>query len=272
MAKDKRRAELDKFLAQSRELPAPPGSPSEQVIWLILARHGSADGAERAFRSLWKRYVDVNEFRVAKASEIAAIIGRSVRGDTITVSEESRGFLRRFHKDQHTIDWTATETMTIEQLRKYLAALPDSGRELGLALFLHYCRRAEAADAEEAQVATPDGGKPKKRSDKDLAQLVDRLRLAAALATKGEVVAKTREAQATKGLVSAWEPGSAPEAPPMAPPKPPERIAIPTPPVPPVAQPEHVPGAPARGGKGAARPHTTRGVKARPDSKGSSRR
>ena len=65
MGKDKRRAELDKFLAQSRELPAPPGNPSEQVIWLILARHGSKEGAERAFRALWKRFVDVNEFRVA---------------------------------------------------------------------------------------------------------------------------------------------------------------------------------------------------------------
>jgi hypothetical protein len=274
VAKDKRRAELEKFLAQSKELPAPPGTPSEQVIWLILARHGSAEGAERAFKSLWKRFVDVNEFRVAKASEIASIIGRSVRGDTITVSEESRGFLRRLHKDQHTIDFTVTEAMTIEQLRKYLAGLPDAGRELGLALFLHYCRRAEAADAEEAAAVAPEGTKPKKRGEKELGQLVDRLRLTAALATKGEVVAKTREAQATKGLVAAWAPGSAPEALPMEPPKPPERIAIPQPPIPPPAPPEPVPGAagPARGGKGAARPHTTRGAKARTDNKGSSRR
>jgi hypothetical protein len=213
----------------------------------------------------------VNEFRVAKASEIAAVIGRSVRGDTITVSEESRGFLRRFHKDQHTIDFSVTETMTIEQLRKYLLGLADSGRELGLALFLHYCLRAEAADAEEAADATQEGQKPKRRGEKDLAQIVDRLRLAAALAAKGEVVAKTREAQVSRGLVAAWKPGSAPEAPPMAPPKPPERIAIPQPPVPPQA-PDHVPGVAARGGKGAARPHTTRGAKARTDNKGSSRR
>lgn len=273
MVKDKRRAELDKFLAQSRELPAPPGSPSEQVIWLILARHGSKDGAERAFRALWKRFVDVNEFRVAKASEIASIVGRSVRGDTITVSEEARGFLRRFHKDQHTIDWTVTESMTIDQLRKYLSGIQDSAKELGLALFLHYCRRAEAADAEEAAAPVPEGTKPKKRGEKDLANLVDRMRLTAALAAKGEVVAKTREAQATKGLVAAWEPGSAPEALPMEPPKPPERIAIPQPPpMPPPEEGEPVPGAPARGGKGAARPHTTRGAKARTDNKGSSRR
>jgi len=270
VGKDKRRAELDRFLAQSRELPAPPGSPSEQVIWLILARHGSKDGAERAFRALWKRFVDVNEFRVAKASEIASIIGRSVRGDTITVSEEARGFLRRFHKDQHTIDWTATESMTIEQLRKYLSSTQDSAKELGLALFLHYCRRAEAADAEESAAPTAEGTKPKKRGEKDLANLVDRLRLTAALATKGEVVAKTREAQATKGLVAAWEPGSAPEALPMEPPKPPERQAIPEPPQPRPAEPAQ--GAPARGGKGAARPHTTREAKARTDNKGSSRR
>jgi hypothetical protein len=267
VAKDKRRAELDKFLAQSRELPAPPGSPSEQVIWLILASHGSKEGADRSMKALWKRYVDVNEFRVAKAAEIASIIGRNVRGDVITVSEESRGFLRRFHKDQHTIDWAATESMTIEQLRKYLAAAGDSAKELGLAIFLHYCRRAEAADAEEAQPPPADGAKPKKRGDKDLAQIVDRLRLTAALAAKGEVVAKTREAQAARGLVAAWRPGSAPEAPPMPePPPPPDPRAIPQPATPP---PEHVP---SRGGKGAARPHTSRGSKARTDNKGSSRR
>ncbi|HEX5137452.1 MAG TPA: hypothetical protein VFY93_10795 [Planctomycetota bacterium] len=272
MGKDKRRAELDKFLAQSRELPAPKGSPTEQVIWLVLARHGSKDGAERAFRALWKRFVDVNEFRVAKASEIAAIVGRAVRGDAIRVSEEARGFLRRFHKDHHTIDFAATETMTIDQLRKYLAALPDSARELGLALFLHYCRRAEAADAEEAAPPPPEGAKPKKRNEKDLAQLVDRLRLSAALAAKGEVVAKTREALAAKGFVAAWEPGSAPEAPPMdPPPPPPERKENPAPATPPAAAPGPVP-APARGGKGAARPHTARGSKARTDNKGSSRR
>jgi len=271
VAKDKRRAEVEKFVAQCRELRAPSGSPAEQVIWLVLARHGSKEGAERAFRALWKRFVDVNEFRVAKASEIASIIGRSVRGDAVRVSEEARGFLRRFHKDQHTIDFAATETMTLDQLRKYLAALPDSARELALGLYLHYCRRAEAADAEEAAAPTAEG-KPKRRGEKELGQLSDRLRLAAAVATKGTVVPKVREALAARGLVAAWEPGSAPEAPPMDPPAPPVRPEIPQPVLPAAPNPQDAaPGTSARGGKGAPRPHTTRESKTRRD-KHSSRR
>jgi hypothetical protein len=271
VARDKRRAELDKFLAQCKELPAPPATPSEQVIWLVLARHGSKEGAERAFRSLWKRFVDVNEFRVAKAGEVAAVIGRSVRGDAVRVAEEARGFLRRFHKDHHTIDFAATEAMTIEQLRKYLAGVGAPARELGLALFLHYCRRAEAADAEEAQGAVAEG-KPKKRSEKELAVLVDRMRLAAAVAAKGEVVAKAREAQASRGLVGAWEPGSAPEAPPME--SPPEVVEAPEPV--PADPPDDLaaaeePAATERGGKVAARPHTTREAKARQDKRSSRR-
>jgi len=272
VAKDKRRAELEKFAAQCRELPAPKGTPSEQVIWLVLARHGSAEGAERAFRSLWKRFVDVNEFRVAKATEIAAIIGRSVRGDAVRVAEEARGFLRRFHKDHHTIDFTVTETMTVEQLRKYLANLGESARELGLALFLHDCRRAEAADAEEAQAPTAET-KPKKRSEKDLGQLADRMRLASAVAAKGEVVAKAREAQASRGLVAAWVPGSAPVAPPMETPVAPEEeeAGEPVPDLP--ADPEigEATSVLERGGKAAPRPHTTREAKARHDKRSSRR-
>ena len=273
MVKDKRRAELEKFLAQCKELPAPQGTPSEQVIWLVLARHGSEDGAERAFRSLWKRFVDVNEFRVAKATEVAAIIGRSVRGDAVRVSEEARGFLRRFHKDHHTIDFTATESMTIDQLRKYLANLGEPARELGLALFLHYCRRAEAADAEEAQPPAPDA-KPKKRGEKELAVLVDRMRLTSAVATKGEVVPKTREAQASRGLVAAWKPGSAPEAPPMPVPAPveAEEAPEPLPDLPDqIEASDEETGASERGGKAAPRPHTTREVKTRHDKRSSRR-
>lgn len=273
MAKDKRRAELEKFAVQCRELPAPPGTPSEQVIWLVLARHGSKEGAERVFRSLWKRFVDVNEFRVAKATEVAAIIGRAVRGDAIRIAEETRGFLRRFHKDHHTIDFTATEAMTTDQLRKYLASLGEPARELGLALFLHYCRRAEAADAEEAQVATAET-KPKRRGEKELGLLADRMRLASAVAAKGEVVPKTREAQASKGLVAAWEPGSAPEAPPMETPVEPEEEEALEPIPEPPAEPEAAEGTAAtteRGGKVAARPHTTRETKARQDKRSSRR-
>ncbi len=272
MAKDKRRAELEKFAAQCRELPAPAGTPSEQVIWLVLARHGSKDGAERAFRALWKRFVDVNEFRVAKATEVAAIIGRAVRGDAVRVSEEARGFLRRFHKDHHTIDFAATEAMTTDQHRKYLASLGEPARELGLALFLHDCRRAEAADAEEAQVPAPET-KPKKRGEKELAHLVDRMRLTSAVASKGEVVPKTREAQASRGLVAAWEPGSAPEAPPMEVPAEPEAEEAPEPIAEPLVEPEAAEehSGTERGGKVAARPHTTRETKARQDKRSSRR-
>jgi hypothetical protein len=267
VTKDKRRAEIDRFLAQYRELGAPAGSPAEQVIWLVLARHGSADGAERAFRALWKRFVDVNEFRVAKATEISTVIGRYVRGDAITVAEEARAFLRRFHKDQHTIDFGATETMTIEQLRKYLAGLTEAVREMGLALFIHYCQRAQRSEeAATAEAAEAPENKAKKRGERDLAQLVDRLRLACAVAAKGEMVAKAREPLAAKALATAWAAGAAPEAQPL-----PGANPGPAPETEGARAPgDPVPGGTSRG-KGATRPRTMRAVKTRQDKRSSRR-
>jgi hypothetical protein len=266
VTKDKRRAEIDRFLAQYKELKAPAGSAAEQVIWLVLARHGSADGAERAFRALWRRFVDVNEFRVAKATEISAVISRHVRGDAITVAEEARAFLRRFHKDHHTIDFGATESMTMEQLRKYLTGLPEATREMGLALFIHYCQRAQRIDEVAAEVE-PGETKPKRRGERDLAQLVDRLRLACSIAAKGEVVAKAREQLAGKALGAAWAPGAAPEAPPSsgANGPAPEGEAVRS-----GSSVDPAPGVASRG-KGATRPRTTRPAKARQDKRSSRR-
>ena len=78
----------------------------------------------------------IGSFSTSRASRIAA--------------EDARGFLRRFHKDQHTIDFAITRAMTVEQLRKYLAGAEDFVREMALALFVYYC----AAEVEEEQEAT----------------------------------------------------------------------------------------------------------------------
>jgi hypothetical protein len=201
-SRDKRRADLAKFIKNYRDLGVPAGSAGEQTLWVILARHGSKEGATRALRALWRRYVDINEFRVAKATEIATVIQRNVKNDPYRVAEQLRGWLQRFHKDQHTVDFGVTRDMTVEQLRKYLANAADYVQEIALALFLFYGSHEVALEAEAASGA--EEGKPRKRPEKEVTLAAERLRLLTATAAKGSVVAKTRQALAARGFARAW--------------------------------------------------------------------
>jgi hypothetical protein len=200
-SRDKRRADIARFVKNYRDLGAPAGTAGEQTLWVILARHGSKEGATRALRALWRRYVDINEFRVAKATEIATIIQRNVKNNPYRVAEQLRGWLQRFHKDHHTVDFGVTREMTAEQLRKYLANAEGYVQEIALALFIYYCGHEIAL---EAEAAAADEGKPRKRPEKEVTVAAERLRMLTATAAKGSVVAKTRQALAARGFSRAW--------------------------------------------------------------------
>lgn len=214
MARDKRRADIAKFLKAYRDFGAPAGSAAEQTIWIILQRHGSKEGATGALKALWRRFVDINEFRVAKGSETGAVIQRYVKNDPYRVADEARGFLRRFHRDQHTVDFGITESMSVEQLRKYLSNVKSHLQPLALALFVHYCLQEEAAES-AAAVAEAEP-KAKKRPEKEITLAAERLRLLAAVAAAGQVVAKTRQTSAARNLEKAWSYSPLPEPAPVA--------------------------------------------------------
>ncbi|MHC4550277.1 MAG: hypothetical protein ACYTEZ_16015 [Planctomycetota bacterium] len=199
-SRDKRRADIARFLKVYRDFGAPAAPPGEQALWIILARHGSEEGASRALRALWRRFVDINEVRVGKGTEIATVIQRHVKNDPYRVAEQLRGWLRRFHKDHHKTDLAVTESMTAEQLRRYLAHAEAFVPEMALALFLHYCARETAREAE----LVDDEGKARKRPEKEVTLAAERLRMLAATAARGGVVAKTKQALAGRGLAKAW--------------------------------------------------------------------
>lgn len=209
-SRDKRRADIARFVKNYRDLEAPAGTAGEQTLWVILARHGSKEGATRALRALWRRYVDINEFRVAKATEIATVIQRNVKNDPYRVAEQLRGWLQRFHRDHHTVDFGVTREMSAEQLRKYLANARSHVQEIALALFIYYCAHEVALEAEAA--AATEEAKPRKRPEKEITAAAERLRMLTATAAKGSVVAKTRQALAARGFSRAWTFSPLPDA------------------------------------------------------------
>ena len=201
--KDKRRQELARFLKAADDFGGPTDGAAERTIWVILARHGTKEGATRAYKALWRRFVDINECRVANGTEIAEIIQRNVRNDAIVVAAQIRGFLRRFFKDQHTMDYGRTESMTNEQVKKYLGGIESHAREVALALFFHYCDKERGWQQEKAEAEAEDG-KPKKRGERDVMQLLDRIKLVCAVAVHGTIPPKTKQAAAARQLVKSW--------------------------------------------------------------------
>ncbi len=304
--KDKRRQEVDRYLEVYRALGAPPADPVTQTLWIILARHGTKEGARGASEALWSHFVDTNEFRAGSRSEIAHLIAPFVKNDPIRVAESMRGFLRRFFRDFHSMDFLAAMDKTPEGLRKYLTDPPDHAREIGLAIFLRFCCAEIEADAADAAAAiAPPENKPKARPEKDHASRLERLRLASAFAAYGNAPSKVKILGAYKLVADAWTYSPLPDLPP--PPPPPKKkefldLEDPDAPAPPPkaggksaaktsakkagAKPvtkgggEKAPKAAtpakekasARGGTGNARPRTTRANRPRATSKKSSRR
>jgi len=218
--KDKRAGELAKFQKAWADLGSPPGTGSEQTIRVLMARNGTKDGAEKACEKLWVRYIDVNEFRVAKPAELADLVSPFVKNDPEDVAHHLRGFLRLYFKERNTLDFTDVSTITPEQLRKFLDALEYFKREIGLAIFFSLL---VAEHEEDALVEIEDGEtKPKKRTDREAMLAVERIRMACAFAAFGESPTKAKLSTAHRKLAEAFKFGPVPPLPP-----PPEPATIP---------------------------------------------
>jgi len=204
--KDKRRAEIDRFLKAQQDLGVPGDlPPAEQALWVICARHGTREGADKALAALRKTFVDLNECRVAKKSELGAMLRRHVKNDSYRVGEQVRGVLWRFHRDHHTMDYGVVEELTLPQLRKYLETAEEFNREMALALFFHYCEKERAHRAAVEAAESNGEERPKKRTDRELASLADRLRMLCTIAVYGEVPSKAKAATAHRHIARAWK-------------------------------------------------------------------
>jgi hypothetical protein len=202
-ARDRRRADIAKFIETVNAMRVTADSPNEQAIWVILAHHGTKDGATHACKALWDRYVSVNEFRVAKVTEIADLIEKHVKNDPIAAAEQARGYLRKYFKEWQTVDPSATEGQTPDQIKKYLASLDAFQREIALALALYYTR-AEIDEAAPVESENGDAPKDKKRPEKDVTAAANRLRLLFAYSAYGNATAKTLQTNASRAFLKSW--------------------------------------------------------------------
>jgi len=215
-SRDRRRTDIARFLETVQSFGAPAGNAAEQTIWIHLARHGTKDGATKALAAIRERFVDVNEFRVAKVTEIADLIRSHVKNDPIAVAEHARGFLRRFYKDHHNHDFAVVDPLNADALRKYLTNAEDSGQEMALALLLHFLQQAAADEAAADAPPEAEGAKPRRRPEKDLTQTANRLRMLFTLATLGPKARKTAPVPTGKRLVGAWAFRALPKPEPVA--------------------------------------------------------
>jgi hypothetical protein len=202
-ARDRRRADIAKFIETVKAMRITAESPNEQAIWVILAHHGTKEGATRASKALWDRYVSVNEFRVAKVTEIADLIEKHVKNDPMAAAEQARGFLRKYFKEWQTVDPSATDGRTADQIKKYLASLDAFQREIALALALYYTR-AEIEEAASHLSENGDAPKDKKRAEKDVTAAANRLRLLFAYSAYGNATAKTLQTNASRAFLKSW--------------------------------------------------------------------
>ena len=201
-SRDKRRSDLAKFVETYTKLEAPEGDAIEQAVWVILARNGTKEGATRAWKSLQARYLDINEIRVAKLSEIAPIIARHVRNDAEDVAWYLRGFLREIMRTQHQMAFEFAEAMTPDQIKKYLQSLESFRQEVAMAMALHFC----VAEIEaEAGLAPLEGEtKPRKRAEKDVTVSANRLRLLFTCGAHGTITTTGKEVNSARAFVKAW--------------------------------------------------------------------
>jgi len=194
--RDPRRTELDKYLDAYRKLALPEGNAFEQAVWCVLARNGTRENASKALATLWTRYVDVNELRVAQVDEIARLIAPHVKNDADRVAALTRAFLRAIVRGQHQMSFDFVEEMTLAELRKFLGELGDRASDVALAMLIHFCRaELEAAVASVPEVSEEEEGpRPRKKGERDLTPIVDRLRLLFTVAGYGHTEGKGQPA------------------------------------------------------------------------------
>ncbi|MHC4848336.1 MAG: hypothetical protein ACYTEG_07765 [Planctomycetota bacterium] len=205
--KNKHQVELAKFEKAWTDLGAPAGDGAEQAIRVLLARHGTREGAAKASDALWEHFVGINEFRIAKPIEIASVVGKYVKNDPETVARHVRGFLRRYFKDHHTLSFSHVSTLTPEQLRKYLENTIGFPQEMALAMFLQLLQdELNLAD----EVAEEGAEAKRKRTDREAGVALDRLRMACAYAAFGDSPSKAKLAAAHRKLAETFKFGPPP--------------------------------------------------------------
>ena len=119
----------------------------------------------------------------------------------MAAAAQARGFLRTYFNEWQMVDPAATESKAPYELKKYLASLENDGREIALALALHYCRK-ELEDQAVYDVPPQDGSKPRKRPERELTASANRMRLLFSYSAHGTVIPK--EAHAGKAFVKWW--------------------------------------------------------------------
>ncbi|MEM8884129.1 MAG: hypothetical protein AAGD14_08685 [Planctomycetota bacterium] len=202
-AKNKHAAELAKFEKAWKDLGAPAGDGAEQAIRVLLARHGTREGSVKGMDALWMQYVGINELRVAQPDEIAMVLTNHVKNDPQAVARHVRGFIRRYFKDHHTLDFSHVNSMTPEALRKYLDNAIGFSREMGLAIFLQLLQ--DELNALEEPETDDDEPKRKARTEREINVAMDRLRMACAWAAFGESPSKAKLSTAHRKLAEAYK-------------------------------------------------------------------
>ena len=201
-SRDRRRSDLAKFVETYRKLDAPEGNAFEQAVWVVLARNGTKEGATRAWKALQVRYIDINEIRVAKLSEIAPVIARHVKNDPEDVAWYMRGLLREIMRTQHQMAFEFAEEMTPDQLKKYLQSLESFRQEVAMALALHFCR--QEIEIEQGLAPAEGETKPKKRAEKEVTVAANRLRLLFTCGAHGTVTTSSKEGNSARAFTKAW--------------------------------------------------------------------
>jgi len=200
----KRNQDYAKFEKAFQEIAAPESlSPVERTVWGILARSGSPARATAAFESLCSEFVDINEMRVAKLSDLAARIGSNCDGDPTDTAYELRGFLRQIFNDNFRVDFEFAREMERDKVRKYIASRPGFGPEIAFGLILEAWSEflAPAADAEgNGEVGA------KKPTEREIDSLVTRLRILYQLASPEKDARKGQVPNFTRLFLERWSP------------------------------------------------------------------
>jgi len=192
------------------------GDALEQVLWTILARHGSRERATKALAAIRAFFADLNEMRVGKAIDLAEVIHPFVEGNAVDVARKLRGFLRKVFDDKNVLGFDFGREMDRETLRRYLSTLPDFGPELQVAVLLKL-RPDESelvGDPHATRVAirtgvAPQGTGParlKKSLEEELPDRATAVRALFALAAHGGAVCQSKAPLCGECALGSWCP------------------------------------------------------------------
>jgi endonuclease III len=195
------------------------GGMVDQILWAILARHGSAEKASKAVAALWKHFVDANELRVAQPSHIAEIIEECCGAHSLEVADRIRAFLKRTFEDHNALAFEFGKEMDREALRRYLVSLPGFGPELVLSVMLRLLPQDGelVPDPHAARVAARTGIAPqgttgarfKKLLEDEIQEPGMRQRVLFALAAHGGAVCHTKSPACGECVLGRWCPSYA---------------------------------------------------------------